>query len=234
MKIYQARPIADGVSRSLDAASIEKLVQDCDIITLIREEALEAGYILNILYSLDKLSDMKTQQSVDDFEDIEEMFMKSFWEEISKFKTEKFDEDVACALPKEKPKQIDSIKVEKPETHNFLLEDLTGEADALLSMAFDEYMSITNGVAENTQQIDEDLINCDKMCERFVERSFFLIFFKSILFLKKNRFEIFENFKIQKLLRRQSEMMEIKQTLSNSFQNNRYNGFSVAINNHHA
>lgn len=175
LNLYQTRSIADGVSRSLDATSIEKLIENCHIIKLFRAESLEAGYILNILYNLDKLTDMKAEQSADDCREIETVFMKSFWEEISKFQSEVRDDDEAILLP-EKTGEIVPVKV---EDNNFLLQDLTGESDALLSMAFAQYVSDTNVIVDrettNKTESDEDLIDCYKISKRCVIRNFRII-----------------------------------------------------------
>lgn len=163
---YQVRSIADGVSRSLNTASIEKRVDECEIIKLFRDESLEAGYILNILYNLDKLTEMKAEQSIDTFKDIEKEFMNSFWEEIEKFKSvEPEEEEGACALP-DKTGESTSAKP-KGDENNFLLQDLTGEADALLSMAFAQYASHAEGITDDSSNGEDDLIDCSKICERF-------------------------------------------------------------------
>lgn len=166
--LYQSRAIADGVSRSLDAASIEQLIQNCGIINLFRAESLEAGYILNILYNLDKMSDMKSEQSIDDLGDIETAFMNSFWEEIQKFRNE--PEEGACAIPENAAKEIKPPKCEKQVDNSFLLQDLIGESDALLSMAFEQYISNTNDIAEQQAELSSDYvddpINCHKIAKR--------------------------------------------------------------------
>lgn len=168
---YQVRSIADGVSRSLNAERIENLIENCDIIKLFRAESLEAGYILDILYNLDKLHDMKSEQPVDHLQEIETDFMTIFWEEISKFKTEEPTEEGACALPKD-AEESKSIQFEKQHDTNFLLQDLTGESDALLSMAFEEYVSNTNDIEQhdifNSPIDDVDTIDCYKISKRFV------------------------------------------------------------------
>lgn len=180
---YQVRSIADGVSRSLDAERIGNLIENCDIIKLFRAESLEAGYILDILYNLDKVHDMKSEQPADHLQEIEIDFMKSFWEEISKFKIEEPTEEGACALPKNAA-EIKPIQIEKQHDTNFLLQDLTGESDALLSMAFEEYVSNTNDIEQhdilNSPNDDDEIIDCYKISKRFVLiqsvwRDFFLV-----------------------------------------------------------
>lgn len=168
---YQVRSISDGVSRSLDAERIGNLIENCDIIKLFRAESLEAGYILDILYNLDKVHDMKSEQPADHLQEIEIDFMKSFWEEISKFKIEEPTEEGACALPKN-AEEIKPIQIEKQHDTNFLLQDLTGESDALLSMAFEEYVSNTNDIEQhdilNSPIDDDEIIDCYKISKRFV------------------------------------------------------------------
>lgn len=135
--------------------------------SLFREEGMEAGYILNILYNLDKLSEMKAQQTNVDCQDIEEAFMNSFWEEINKFHAieplegvigaiEHIDLSGCAANVQNNAKDENGVNIVKPnqpekwnatkssdEEETLLSKELMGGMDALLAMVFDQYASNT-------------------------------------------------------------------------------------------
>lgn len=176
---YKRRSISAGISRALDAKSIKSLIDDCEIVNLFRAESLEAGYILNILYNLDKLTEMKGQQSNDESQNIEEVFMNSFWEEINKFRVDESDgndEDIAqignpsgeISSVTHTPNilSLDLSHSEGREESSMLSNDLMGEMDALLSMAFEQYATDTTHQIDTVADIDEESFNCHKLYER--------------------------------------------------------------------
>lgn len=146
--VYKRRSISAGVSRSLDVASIKNRIDNCKIINLFRNESLEAGYILNILYNLDKMTEMKMEdQQLNDEtslpSNIEQLFMNSFWEAINKFQIHKTSVE---------------IDVQANTTTNesvAIKEDLDTEMDALLSMAFSQCTIHQETKLENSTTIDQ-------------------------------------------------------------------------------
>lgn len=163
--IYQRRSISSGISRSLDAVAIKKRIDNCEIVALLRDESLEAGYILNILYSLDKLSEMKGKQSNCDSQDMEILFMNSFWEEINKFEIREPIESEANLSASIRICQAD-YRVQ--DDCSVLCSEASGEMDTLLSMAFDQYASNSKANAICRPPIDGLSMDCYKLYKRFV------------------------------------------------------------------
>ncbi|XP_031634279.1 gamma-tubulin complex component 5-like isoform X2 [Contarinia nasturtii] len=170
--IYQRRSISAGISRSLDAAAIKNRIVTCEIVSLFCEESLEAGYILNILYNLNKLSEMKGQQVNQETQDIEEVFMNNFWEEVNKFHIEEGNEsDGIDTQGEEVTEQIDSaasisMTLDETEGNSLLSTELLGDMDALLSMAFEQYAANTTTQHESAVDINEEPNNCYKLYEK--------------------------------------------------------------------
>lgn len=167
--IYRRRSISAGISRSLNVKKIKERIDQCKIVSLFRDESLEAGYILNILYNLDKISDMKMEerQLNNDTTDMEELFMMSFWEEIQKFRIERTGQD----------DQIDETKSESIIEHQLptttsepksIQSDEFSEMDTLLSMAFNQCIAIeeTNDSHSTCSLSDQPPTNCFDIYER--------------------------------------------------------------------
>lgn len=168
--VYQCRSIADGISRALDTAIIKERIDSCEIITLLRDEALEAGYILNILHNLDKLTEMKGRQSADETQNIEDVFMNTFLEEISQFH---IDGAMETEVRVEPLKPAICITAPTGEHASLVNKELSGDADALLSMAFEQFISHSDEDGENCQQQNvkehaEGANNCYELFKRFV------------------------------------------------------------------
>lgn len=142
---------------------------------LFREEALEAGYILNILYNLDKLTEMKEEQASAESEAIEDCFMNSFWEEVNKFHveepkevttpdangevTERSASGESSSIDDECNQSMKSNALRTSDgTESLLFNEMMSGMDALLSMAFEEYA--TNTKVENScvSEDEEDAI----------------------------------------------------------------------------
>lgn len=163
--IYQRRSISAGISRLLDAASVKKRIDGCKIVGLFRDQSLDAGYILNILYSLHKLTEMraKEQQLNGESLDIEEEFMQSFWKEVNKF-------DMGNAAVNETNEKIgveSNVDCNKEDDSSSLFNEFSGNMDALLSMAIDSYTSnIENSTKDNTSTA-ENSINCYEIYARY-------------------------------------------------------------------
>lgn len=158
--IYQRRSISAGISRFLDAASIKQRIDGCKIVNLFRDQSLDAGYILNILYSLDKLTEMKAteQQLNGESQNIEEEFMQNFWKEVSKFDVKNSAEIVETNAQTVGESNIDG---NQEDDLNSMSNDFGGNLDALLSMAFDSYTSnIKNSTTCSSMIAVEHSFNC--------------------------------------------------------------------------
>lgn len=157
---YQRRSISAGISRSLDAATIKERIDSCKIVNLFRDQSLDAGYILNILYSLNKLTEMKAkeQQLNSESQDIEAEFMQKFWKEAEKFNIENSTESKDTNI------QADSIMDEEDGAASIF----SGNMDALLSMAFDSYTSNIKNDTEDDSSMTTDSFNCYEIYTRCV------------------------------------------------------------------
>lgn len=163
---YQRRSISAGISRSLDAAAIKERIDNCKIVSLFRDLSLDAGYILDILYNLDKLSEMKAkeQQSNGPSQDIEREFMQKFWKDVSKFSVE----DTAENIQSDAPRSIDTpnIDIHVDKDSNAISNDFGSNLDTLLSMAFDSYSSNIKGGTKCDTSIVEHSFNCYEIYTR--------------------------------------------------------------------
>lgn len=176
---YKRRSISAGISRALDAKSIKSRIDSCEIVNLFRAESLEAGYILNILYNLDKLTELKGEQSNDESQNIEEEFMNSFWEEVNKFRVDNSEGNDEDSGQVENPSaeissvahtpnilSLDLSQSDGREESSMLSNELMGEMDALLSMAFEQYATDTTHQIDPVTDIDEEPFNCHRLYER--------------------------------------------------------------------
>lgn len=113
--------------------NIQKKIESCDFIKLLRSESIEMGYIMNILYNLGKITEMKEFSHLQ-YEELSEQFMANVWQELNKFR-----------LTSEQPPQTEIINIKKSENDtevdkNDYCHGLTNESDALLCMVFEQYM----------------------------------------------------------------------------------------------
>lgn len=150
-------------------ASIKERIDDCKIISLFRNESLEAGYILNILYNLDKLTEMKVngQQLSGETSDVEELFMKSFWDEIKKFQIKTQPEaDEIGAQAMSSPTNVEEVSIVED-----LSTEMSSEMDALLSMAFNQCSMNTESQVDDRETSDPLPTDCFNCYERYVTAS---------------------------------------------------------------
>lgn len=147
---------------------MKKRIDNCKIINLFCDQSLDAGYILNILYSLDKLAEMKQkeQQLNGEFQDIEKVFIRSFWDEINKFDVESSPKQSKIHANIDADTILDGTKAYDLDS-NF--SDFSGNMDALLSMAFDSYSSI----AKSNSLAAENSINCYEVYTRYAHDIFY-------------------------------------------------------------
>lgn len=126
------------------------------------------------------MTEMKGHQSIGESNEIEEVFMNSFWEEVNKFHVEESDENDEKGVLVEKPRQapvsvsttptsnlnLDLSNNDEREENSLLSTDLMGEMDALLSMAFEQYATDTTHHIDTVVEIDEESNNCHKLYEK--------------------------------------------------------------------
>lgn len=120
---------------------------------------------------------MKGQQSNGESRDVEEVFMNSFWEEVNKFRVEESDDDdesgqietprLEAGSVVETPNfSLDLSRNDEVEEKSFLSGDMMGEMDALLSMAFEQYVTDTTQDSGPVIEIDEESTNCHRFYEK--------------------------------------------------------------------
>ena len=85
---YQARMFSKCKIRSFYVSSaISEVIENDPIIKLLLHHSLEAGYTLNILNGLDRISDMRKEQGTDE-NLIYTSFLKTIVDELERFRTE--------------------------------------------------------------------------------------------------------------------------------------------------
>lgn len=122
---------------------------------------------------MDKLTEMKAkeQQLNGDSQDIEKEFMQSFWEEINKFhmdsaaNQDETNENQPSTEPIHNANKVDDL--------NSLFNDFSGNMDALLSMAFDSYTTITSDNSFEQTKHAENSIDCYGIYTRCAYLHFF-------------------------------------------------------------
>lgn len=112
------------------------------MITLFSQESLEAGYLLNILYNLDKLTDMKQQLSLnEDSNSLYEAFLGDVLKELAKFDRKLVDESEANERTvgnevEQRSKTISQQHASDRDLKKFLMNSLDADND-LLCLVFD-------------------------------------------------------------------------------------------------
>lgn len=146
------RTIPEAVSQS-----IRETIADCELIKLIRNQSMEAGYIMNILYNLGKLSEMK-EVSQHEYEDLGELFMRNVFLELNKFRTNASGES-----------RVTENKAQIGADRNDFYQELTSEADSLLCMVFEQYMTPPSDIQERKEEetTDEMAWSCYQIFRRY-------------------------------------------------------------------
>lgn len=140
--IYQLRSVARGVAANEKMPFVRDRIQESQILQLLSDKSIEAGYILNILYNLDKLNEMKEQQSADDAifaGDLCEIFMNDFWCEINKFdkrlipSEDEYDDDEGAVVDQDL-NSSNNMDLSSTESEFVSVSEKNSNADAMDSM----------------------------------------------------------------------------------------------------
>lgn len=138
--IYRAKSIdlEDGVPEN-----VLETIRTCKLLQMLSDQSLEAGYIINILYNLDKLGDMRQQQLADHSNDFYESFLANVFTELEKFdkqlveidgeETQSLDEDPSVA--ETFAGQSEASEVTNTDTFRY---DLGIDCNPLLAMVFEQ------------------------------------------------------------------------------------------------
>uniref|UniRef100_A0A182MQ62 Gamma-tubulin complex component n=1 Tax=Anopheles culicifacies TaxID=139723 RepID=A0A182MQ62_9DIPT len=138
---YQARLFSKCKIRSFYVSSaISEVIENDPIIKLLLHHSLEAGYTLNILNGLDRISDMRKEQGTDE-NLIYASFLETIVEELERFRTEN---------PKENCCETDQQFVhQEKKSENASLENLRKQMrevcdDDLLLLAFNSTLQLVD------------------------------------------------------------------------------------------
>lgn len=169
--IYRAKPIVldDGVPKQ-----VLETIRSCKLLRLMSKQSLEAGYIINILYNLDKLSDMRLYQIVDDSNNFYGSFLSNVFHELEKFDKrlvvigDEYDTRERVGESEETDatgEQATAPTASKAEAFRF---DFGIDCNPLLAMVFEQY-------AENALQLErndavETATDLSTACEKNFER----------------------------------------------------------------
>lgn len=138
--IYRAKSIGleDGVPET-----VLETIRSCKLLQMLSDQSLEAGYIINILYNLDKLDDMRQQQLADHSNDFYESFLSNVFTELEKFdkrlveidgeETQSLDEEPSVA--ETFAGQSEASEVTNTDTFSY---DLGVDCNPLLAMVFEQ------------------------------------------------------------------------------------------------
>uniref|UniRef100_A0A182NQR9 Gamma-tubulin complex component n=1 Tax=Anopheles dirus TaxID=7168 RepID=A0A182NQR9_9DIPT len=139
---YQARLFSKCKMRSFYVSSaISEVIENDPIIKLLLHHSLEAGYTLNILNGLDRISDMRKEQGTDD-NLIYVNFLETIVEELERFRTE------SCNDP-ELEDGNEKYTVAEKKSENSTMENLRKEMrevcdDNLLLLAFNSTLQLVD------------------------------------------------------------------------------------------
>nr|XP_040228261.2 gamma-tubulin complex component 5 [Anopheles coluzzii] len=138
---YQARMFSKCKIRSFYVSSaISEVIENDPIIKLLLHHSLEAGYTLNILNGLDRISDMRKEQGTDE-NLIYTSFLKTIVDELERFRTENPRESGCDSDPQA------SLAVEERE--HSMVENLRKQMrevcdDDLLLLAFNSTLQLVD------------------------------------------------------------------------------------------
>lgn len=169
--IYKVKAITsnNGVSES-----VIETIRSCKLLQMLSNQSLEAGYIINILYNLDKLSEMRQQELADQTNDFYGLFLTNVFTELEKFNKRFVIVDEAESEPlDQKPcaaKIVDEeVKVLSPAKTDTICYDFGIECNPLLAMVFEQ--SIENAIQlKRKDAAAETSSSLSNACERTFKR----------------------------------------------------------------
>lgn len=136
--------LANGVPEN-----VLETIRSCKLLQMLSDQSLEAGYIINILYNLDKLSDMRQQQLTDQTNHFYESFLVNVFTELERFNKRLLvtdeeesqplnDDALTATFSDEHTKASDATKA------NTFYYDFGIDCNPLLAMVFEQ--SIENAI----------------------------------------------------------------------------------------
>ncbi|XP_052902053.1 gamma-tubulin complex component 5-like [Anopheles moucheti] len=148
---YQARLFSKCKIRSFYVSSaISEVIENDPIIKLLLHHSLEAGYTLNILNGLDRISDMRKEQGTDE-NLIYTSFLETIVEELERFRTE-ISTEKSC----ETNLQSDGQQM---KNENAMLDNLRKQMrevcdDDLMLLAFSSTLQLVNESSRQTGTVE--------------------------------------------------------------------------------
>lgn len=157
--IYKEKSISlndDGVTEK-----VLETIRSCKLLQLLSDQSLEAGYIINILYSLDKLGDMQQHQLTDHTNDFYDSFISKVMDEMEKFNkrlvVDEEDRSTPSALPENATRaqmsddQTQVSDASKIESFRF---DFGTDCNPLLAMVFEQSIENAIQLKRNNATVD--------------------------------------------------------------------------------
>lgn len=154
--IYRVKSISlnDGVSEM-----VLETIRSCKLLQMLSDRSLEAGYIINILYNLDKLSDMRQQQLPDQTHDFYDSFLANVFGELEKFdrrlvlidgdESPPFAEEPSVAETLSEEATVSETSKKDSFYYNFAI-----DSNPLLAMVFEQ--TIQNAIQLKRNDVTED------------------------------------------------------------------------------
>lgn len=169
--IYKVKAISsnDGLPES-----VLETIRSCKLLQMLSDHSLEAGYIINILYNLDKLSEMRLQELVEQTNDSYDTFLANVFAELEKFNKRLIivDEEQSEPLDREPSAVItvdEEVKTLSPAKMNTVCYDFGIDCNPLLAMVFEQ--SIENAIQlQRNDAPAEKSANLSNACEQMFKR----------------------------------------------------------------
>lgn len=148
-----------------DMDNVATNITECEFLQLLREQSLEARYILKILYNLDKLTDMKQQLTyIKHSDELYKAFLSHIFKELSKFNKMyvKVNDDadiVTTSETSEIAEENSSFKKEFSETYieNEWCKDILNDCNPLLFIAFKDSINNIQNTSHKAAKNEENI-----------------------------------------------------------------------------
>lgn len=131
---------------------VQSTIDNSEIIKLLRKKSMDTGYIMNILYDLGKINEMKGASQSED-NDLSEVFLNKFWCELNKFRKSPNDD---FARQDSGIEDAQNVEPDAGADGVDYFQELTSEADSLLAMVYQQYVNANQDVNEENDDIEND------------------------------------------------------------------------------